>query len=57
MRWMYKWEDTKYYQMLAESWSTTSAWTRQTWVEYMAQLMREQGIMFLSIEEYNMAQA
>lgn len=56
-RWVYEWEDPEYYQMLVESWSTTSAWTGQTWVEYKAQLMRDQGIMLLSTEEYNMAQA
>jgi hypothetical protein len=43
--------------MLVELWSTTSTWTGQTWTEYKAQLMREQGIMLLSTEEYNMAQA
>jgi hypothetical protein len=51
MRWVYEWEDTQCYQML-ESWSTTSAWTSQTWAQYKARLMRE-----LSTEEYNMAQA
>ncbi|AQK81998.1 hypothetical protein ZEAMMB73_Zm00001d036806, partial [Zea mays] len=27
MRWVYEWEDTQCYQILVESWSTTSAWT------------------------------
>jgi hypothetical protein len=36
MRWVYEWEDTEYYQMLVESWSTNSAWIGQTWAEYMA---------------------
>jgi hypothetical protein len=53
----YEWEGTEYYQMLVESWSTTSAWTGQTWIEYKKQLMREQCIMLLSMEEYNMTQA
>jgi hypothetical protein len=30
---------------------------RSTWTEYKAQLTREQGIMLLSTEEKNMAQA
>ena len=47
MRWVYKWEDTEYYQMLVESWSMTSTWTDQTLTEYKAQLMREQGIILL----------
>jgi hypothetical protein len=29
----------------------------QTWAAYKAPLMREQGIILLSMEEYNMAQA
>jgi hypothetical protein len=57
MRWVYEWEDIKYYQMLVESWITTSSWTDQTWTGYNAQLIHEQGIMLLSTEEYNMAQA
>jgi hypothetical protein len=57
MRWVYEWEDTEYYQMLVELWSITSTWTDQSWIEYKQQLMRRQGIMLLSTEEYNMAQA
>jgi hypothetical protein len=30
MRWVYQWEDPEYYQMLVESWSTTSTWTDYT---------------------------
>jgi hypothetical protein len=42
--------------MLVDSWITTLTRIEQTWVEYKAQFMREQGIMLLSTEEYNMAQ-
>jgi hypothetical protein len=45
MRWVYQWEESEYYQMFVDSWSTTAtAWTEQAWAEYKAQLTREQGI-------------
>jgi hypothetical protein len=35
--------------MLVDSWSTTSEWIKQTWVEYKVQLMRGQCIIRRSI--------
>ena len=52
VRWVYKWIDHEFYHMLYDEWRGTSHWTNQSWQEYKAGLLRAQGIMLMSTEEY-----
>jgi protein-disulfide isomerase-like protein with CxxC motif len=54
-RWVYEWEDPNFYNMLVQEWETTAAWTGQTWQDYKAALLRQQGISLMSTAEYEMS--
>jgi hypothetical protein len=51
-RWVYEWIDSELYNMCYQDWRDTAEWTRFTWQEYKAHLLRTQGIMLISSDEY-----
>ena len=53
-RWVYEWQDPKFYEMLVSNWQETACWTGQSWHEYKAMLLQTRGIALISTEEYNM---
>jgi hypothetical protein len=51
-RWIYEWVDPELYNMCCQDWKSTAEWTNFIWQEHKAHLLRTQGIMLISTEEY-----
>jgi hypothetical protein len=51
-QWVYQWVDPELYNMCYQDWQSTAEWTNFTWQEHKAYLLRTQGIMLMSTEEY-----
>ena len=56
IHWVYEWQDPEFYATLQGQWSTTSAWTGQTWAEFKAELLSTRRLMLMSTNEYTMAE-
>jgi hypothetical protein len=51
-RWIYEWIESEFYNMCYQDWQDTAEWTHFTWQEHKAHLLRIQGIMLMSTDEY-----
>jgi hypothetical protein len=50
--WIYEWIEPKFYNMCYQDWQGTAEWTHFTWQEHKVHLLRTQGIMLMSTDEY-----
>jgi hypothetical protein len=51
-RWIYEWIEHEFYNMCYQDWQGTAKWTHFTWQEHKTHLLRTQGIMLMSTDEY-----